>query len=117
MLLCRPTGFLEQAQSQIEKARNARVRNSIVQPVSIAACGHDGSVGEPLQLIRDRLWRHVDRGREIGDADLAAAFECVEQPQACVVSEDLEYATEGRRFGAVNQRSIARSGLAGVSRD
>lgn len=73
------------------------VGQAVVDDASDLAAGHDASVAQEPQLMRERRFAPTEQQREIANTELAGKAECVQQPRTRRVGEQFEYL--GKRLG------------------
>ena len=68
--------------------------------------GQDAEVGQALELVRNGLRLHADRGGEVGDTEFVGPHQGVKEPQAGVVRQDLEHGGQPARLDRGQQRAV-----------
>ena len=105
------TGIVSEAPSLIEHADNARIHDTIMDVISIAARRDDPPIDQALQLIGNGLRLHRDGGGELRHAQAGFADQCVKQAKTCRVRQRLEGGLQTQRVWYGKKRALRHRGF------
>jgi hypothetical protein len=79
-----------QTQTIVEQARHARIHDLVVHVIPVPSSPEDPLVDKALKLVRHGLRLHPHGVGQVADAKLTGTDQGMQQPEPCIVGQDLK---------------------------